>query len=113
MIITGCATQPKPLYAYGDYSDSEFDYEFDGNTKGSYNECKTLIKQHPELVFTKNNFGLYPLELVELLDQTFISCYNSYDNIKGFSKISFNYLCKIRHDLLRVYLKYELEKSVV
>ena len=97
---------------YGDYSDSEFDYEFDGNTKGSYNECKTLIKQHPELVFTKNNFGLYPLELVELLFKTYISCYTSYDNIKGFAKISLNYLRKIKNDLLYEYLKYELVKTV-
>lgn len=27
MIITGCATQPKALYAYGDYSDSYYAYK--------------------------------------------------------------------------------------
>ena len=96
---------------YGDYSDCEFDYEFDGNNKETYNECKMLIKQHPELVFTKNNFGLYPLELVELLFQTYISCYNSYDNIHGFAKISLNYLRKIKQDLLYEYVKYELVKK--
>jgi len=95
---------------YGDYS-SEFDYEFDGNNLGTYQECKLLIKQHPELVFTKNNFGLYPLELVELLFQTYISCYTSYDNIHGFAKISLNYLRKIKQDLLYEYVKYELVKN--
>jgi hypothetical protein len=97
---------------YGNYSDCEFDYEFDGNNKGTYNECKKLIKQHPELVFKKNNFGLYPLELVELLFQTYISCYHSYDNVKGFAQISLTYLRKIKNDLLYEYLKYELVKNV-
>ncbi|MFA6188075.1 MAG: DUF4810 domain-containing protein [Sulfuricurvum sp.] len=27
LIITGCATQPQPLYAYGDYSDSYYSYK--------------------------------------------------------------------------------------
>jgi hypothetical protein len=97
---------------YGDYSDNEFEYEFDGNNKGTYNEFKNLIKQIPDFVFTKNNVGLYPLELVELLFQTYISCYSSYDNIKGFANISLTYLRKIKSDLLYEYLKYELVKNV-
>ena len=108
-LLTDCK---KCFIDYGNYSDCEFDYEFDGNNKGTYNECKNLIKQHPELVFKKNNFGLYPLELVELLFQTYISCYHSYDNIKGFAKISLTYLRKIKKDLLYEYLKYELVKNV-
>lgn len=108
-LLTDCK---KCFIDYGNYNDCEFDYEFDGNNKGTYNECKNLIKQHPELVFKKNNFGLYPLELVELLFQTYISCYHSYDNVKGFAQISLNYLRKIKNDLLYEYLKYELVKNV-
>jgi hypothetical protein len=108
-LLTDCK---KCFIDYGNYSDCEFEYEFDGNNKGTYNECKTLIKKYPELVFTKNNFGLYPLELVELLFQTYIYCYHSYDNIKGFAQISLTYLRKIKNDLLYEYLKYELVKNV-
>lgn len=95
---------------YGDDNDNE--NEFDGNTESTYQECNTLIVKNPELVFTKNKFGLYPLELVELLDQTFMRCYDSYKYMNGFPKLSYNYLCMIRKDLLRVYIKYEFIKSV-
>lgn len=108
-LLTDCK---KCFIDYGNYSDCEFDYEFDGNNKGTYDKFKNLIKQDPKLVFTKNNFGLYPLELVELLFQTYIYCYTSYDNIKGFAQISLTYLRKIKNDLLYEYLKYELVKNV-
>jgi hypothetical protein len=104
-LLTDCK---KCFIDYGDDDENEFDY----NTEGTYNECKTLIISKPELVFTKNNFGLYPLELVELLFQTYISCYGSYDNIKGFAIISLRYLRRIKSDLLYEYLKYELVKNV-
>ena len=108
-LLTDCK---KCFIDYGDYSDSEFDYEFDYNTEGTYIECKKVIKQHPELVFKQNKFGLYPLELVELIFQNYISCYHNYDNVKGFAKISLTYLRKIKQDLLYEYLKYELVKTV-
>ena len=91
-LLTDCS---KCVIDYGDDNENEFDY----NTESTYQECKLLIKQNPDLVFTKNNFGLYPIEFVDLLDQTFLSCYESYDNINGFAKKSFNYVCKIRNDL--------------
>jgi hypothetical protein len=104
-LLTDCK---KCFIDYGDDNENEFD----SNTEGTYNEFKTLILSKPELVFTKNNIGLYPLELVELLFQTYISCYHSYDNIKGFAQISLTYLRKIKNDLLYEYLKYELVKNV-
>ena len=108
-LLTDCK---KCFIDYGDYSDCEFEYEFDGNNEGTYKEFKKLIKQNPEIVFIKNNFGLYPLELVELLFKTYIDTYNSYDNIHGFAKISLIYLRKIKNDLLYEYVKYELTKTV-
>jgi hypothetical protein len=108
-LLTDCN---KCFIDYGDYSDCEFEYEFDGNNEGTYKEFKKLIKQNPELVFTKNKFGLYPLELVELLFKTYIDTYNSYDNIHGFANISLIYLRKIKNDLLYEYVKYELSKRV-
>ena len=90
----------------------ESDDEFDGNNKGTYQEFKKLIKKKPELVFIKNNFGLYPLELVDLIDQTLFECYHSYSKIRGFAEVSFTFLCKIRNDLWNEYLKAELVKSV-
>ena len=104
-LLTDCS---KCAIDYGD----DYENEFDGNTESTYKECNTLIVKNPELVFTKNNFGLYPLELVELLDQTFMRCYDSYKYMNGFPRLSYNYLCMIRKDLLRVYLKYEFVKSV-
>ena len=93
----------------------ETEFEFDSNTEGTYKEFKKLIKQNPEIVFIKNNFGLYPLELVELIDQAFIGCFNNYDNymhLHGLAKLSFTYLHKIKNDLLKEYIKYELVKKV-
>ena len=98
-------------YRY-DCNYNESDDEFDGNNKGTYQEFKELIKQKPELVFIKNNFGLYPLELVDLIDQSFFECYHSYPKMCGFAAVSFTFLCKIRNDLWNEYLKAELVKSV-
>ena len=102
--------------------DLDIEYTFEENIECKYKEFKKLIKEHPELVFIKNNFGLYPLELVDLLTKTFIDSYNTYynyiryddryDNIFNSSTISLSYLHKIKNDLRQEYIKYELVKKV-
>ena len=88
--------------------------ESDFNTDEAYDEIKNLIQIKPEVIFTKNYMGMYPLDLIYLLYKVLRLKHDGNDNGRGtgYALSIKEHLDKIKEDILFNYFKYDLRKSV-
>ena len=88
--------------------------EQDFNTDDAYIQIKSVIQLKPEVIFTKNYMGMYPLDLIYLLYKVLRLKHDGNDNGRGtgYALSIKEHLDKIKEDILFEYFKYDLRKSV-